>query len=447
MKIACAFLNTLTVFFAMLFVRSLYVQKNYHLYFGLLLCTFPMFLTHSRFCIEITALNPLFFFIGLFFLTKALQAGETPRRKNYAFLGGALFGLAAYNHIIGITLPVAMAVSAVIFYRREILRNRPFTGWLFAGFIAGFLPRILGFAHQFISQTHGAPAAAQGHLGLFNFLIDIMHVPIVFSGMWDGGLVFQRMTGENFLPVVPYVSISLLVLIGINLFWLKSHFERFDSAVVFAIVLYFSAIIVISPGLAIQYFEMPMVFVSYMLVRLIMPLVNQKAKNRRLLGKAVFFLLVVLNTLYLSANYFSLFYRTGGKLSVFTIGKRLQDTSNHFVGEKTLYQQIRGRNIGVVASQLSIILPMSVYDYPDCALKFIAIKHNAPSPDSLPASTRAAIIFYNGPTPELNPVWMRNRDLFYPPSGDSIQLGTMVFRLDNGFDRHFKVYVAEPMSL
>ena len=73
MKIACAFLNTLTVFFAMLFVRSLYVQKNYHLYFGLLLCTFPMFLTHSRFCIEITALNPLFFFIGLFLAIEFLK--------------------------------------------------------------------------------------------------------------------------------------------------------------------------------------------------------------------------------------------------------------------------------------------------------------------------------------------------------------------------------------
>ncbi|HAJ78180.1 MAG TPA: hypothetical protein DCO75_00280 [Fibrobacteres bacterium] len=447
MKIACAFLNTLTVFFAMLFVRSLYIQKNYHLYFGLLLCTFPIFLTHSRFCIGATTLHPLFLFTGLFLLTKALQTVEALPRRNWALLGGFLWGLAAYDHIIEITLPVALAVSTVIFYRRELLRNRLFIGWSLSGFIAGFSPRILSFAHQYISQTHGASAAAQGHLGLFNFLIDIVHVPIVFSGIWDGGLVYQRMAGESVLPVVPYVSISLLVLVVINLFWLKSRFERFDKAAVFAFILYCSAIIVVSPGLAIQYFEMPMLVVPYLLVRLIMPLVNQKTKNYHLIGIAIFLLLVFLNSLYLSTNYFFQLYGTGGKLSVFTIGKRITDTSNHFVGEKTLYQQIRGRNIGVVASQLSIILPMFVYDYPDCALKFIAIKHNAPSPDSIPASTRAAIIFYNGPTPELNPVWMRNRDLFYPPYGDSIQSGTMVFRLDNGFDRHFKVYVAEPMSL
>jgi len=237
----------------------------------------------------------------------------------------------------------------------------------------------------------------------------------------------------------------LLVLIGINFFWLKSRFGRFDRTAVLTIVLYCSAIIVISPGLAIQYFEMPMLFVPYLLVRLIMPLVNQTAESRRLLGKAVFFLLVVLNTLYLSANYFSLLYRTGGKLSVFTIGKRLQDTSNHFIGVKALCQQIKDRKIGVVASQLSIIMPMAMYDdYPVSALTFIAIKHNAPSPDSIPASKRSAVIFYNGPTTELNPVWKRNRDLFYPPAGDSILSGTMVFWLDSGFDPHFKVFVAEP---
>lgn len=443
LRIACAFFNTLAILFAMLCVRVLHSGKNLHLLVGLLLCTFPVFVTQARFCIELTCLNPLLTFAGLYLLAKAVHSGRSRRRMALAAAGGACLGLAAYNHIIGITLPLALFATVVVFYRRELFKNLGGVLCVAAGFFMGFFPRLISYVSSFLHHSRGGRISGEGHFRLFNFLPDITHVPAVFSGIWDGGLVFLRVTGKNLVPVLPYVTVSMIALLFVNLFWLKTRPSRRDSAMLFGAFLFVLAIMVITPGLAIQYFELPSLFLPYFLVRLVAPLLEKGSKVQRGIGMAAMGLILSLNLLYVSADYFAEFCMTKGTIGVFRLGNRIMETSNHFVDVENLHRQITGRDITVVASLYPIVLPLWVYDLPIKTLRFVSFTNASPGADSFPdASKKMAIIFYNGPTPALNAVWIRKPEVMNPPAGDSIRAGPLLFRRDETFDRHFRVFVA-----
>jgi hypothetical protein len=358
----------------------------------------------------------------------------------FALAGGACLGLAAYDHILGLTLAVAFACAAFAFYRRELIGKRRVVGCAVAGFLAGFAPRIAVTLRDSAARTAGD----QGHFGLFNFLVDVPHVPGIFCGIWDGWAVFRRMTGQNLIPVIPYVSVCLIVLVAINVFWLKSRLSRLDRAMLFGASLYVAAIVVVAPALAIQYFELPFLFLPYLLVRLIVPLAESSSADLIRVARIVVALVLILNVLYLSVNYFACFLETGGKTAVFGLGRRVIDTSNHFIDTKKLYREIIACNIRVVATQLPIAAPLCVYDLPQRRLRFVVIATQAPPSDSLDTGKRTALIFYNGPTPSLNPVWLRSTGVIDPPNTDTIVSGGVVYRIDKSFDRHFRVYIAGP---
>jgi hypothetical protein len=443
LRAASACLTTLAVFFFMLLVKRLHPGRRYHIPAGLFLGTLPLFITQSRYCVETTSLVPLLSFAGLYFMALAATANRPSREIKTAMAGGACFGLAAYSHIVALPVPAAFFCAFALVYPQALPARRKMLLWSLAGFTTGFSPRLAWLAkNAFFPSADVAPAgpALPNFLG---FLGDISSLPAFFAGALDGPLVFRRMTGECMVPILPYVSLALpaLALAGLLL---KKQPSRFDVAALLAVALLLLADLAITPCLALHYFEPPLLFTAYFIVRLCGPLLNADSGALRRLGSAAMALLVAGNIFYVSTNFFAQFRMRGGGLSVFTVGKRCLETSNGFVSVKNLHAGLRERRVVAAAGPFFILCPLLVYDMPFGTLKPISMPDSSlPPPDSFPAGRRCAIIYYNGPLPLSPPGFIRNVGVVGPPREARIRSGTRVFRADGGFDGKFKVYIEE----
>lgn len=206
LRISSAIFNTLALFFAMLVVRQLHPRQGYQVEVGLLLCTFPAFITFSRFSIEVTALNPLLLFAGLFFIVKATQSGAT-RQVILANISGLCFALASYNHLVGIVFPLALGFSALIIFRKECLYNR--TTWLAViSFLVYFSPRLIGIIYHL-----SGPGESEQTSSFWEVNKDFLNLPQILAGIWDGNLIYQRYVGQNLLWVAPYTTLAMMALL------------------------------------------------------------------------------------------------------------------------------------------------------------------------------------------------------------------------------------------
>lgn len=430
LRVSSAVFNTLALFFALLIVRELHPHKRYQIEVGLLLCTFPAFITFSRFSIEVTALNPLLLFAGLFFIIKSTQS-RAFLQVLLAIIGGFCFGLAAYNHLVGIVFPLALGLSALLFYRKACWSNR--AAWLaFISFFISFSPRLIRIIY------HLSGPGESDKTSFRELIKDYLNLPQVLAGIWDGNLIYNQYVGQNFLWVAPYTTLAMMALLVGCIICKRTKLTRFDRAVIAFLCFSLFLTLIITPGLSLRYFEMSVLFIPYLIIRLVATLREQRSQWNRKFAHSILMGLLVLNCCYLTVNYYFNFVRTSGTISIFPVGHRLIETSSHFVQVDKLYHQLVERGVQVVIGQDFIVVPLKVYDIEKQALQVKSLDPDKPLPrNRLGIDKKTSLIYYNGVT--VAPKWDKLLDF---RDRQTIKSGEVEYRLDPSFDSHFLVFHA-----
>jgi hypothetical protein len=436
LRILAGLINVGALFLAVRVFQALSGRNRFGGWFGWLLCTFPAFVMYSRYPIEVTVLGPCFCFAGLLLLIKARSTSGKGEKRGIvlAILGGMFLGLNMYNHIIAATIPFSLFLSLFLVYRSAFLRSR-LTWFSLLGIFLGYLPRIVLF---FVYPRTGEPASGD----LFAFASkDWAFLPRVLSGMWDGRLLYQRFVGENFLPVVPYIS---FVFLGILLARLalarRIPFTKLDRSVLLCWVTLILAITMISNHLSLRYFIMPVYLVPFLIAWLAAPFLDRLEANG--IRRWIPFVLggvVLLNCCYLGSNYYYAFLRSGGTISYFRLGKNFIEKSNHFLRTDRLYDQLTAKGIRIVFTEGFIEKPLAAYDVEKSALKFINTDYHKRIPGHpVLWKEKSAIVCYN-----LSADSITGKEFAGPLKKPEFVGRVPRYELDPSFDPHFLVWVAE----
>jgi hypothetical protein len=430
-----ALLNVAALLIGVRLVRQLHPGGSEHRWFGLLLCTSPAFVVFSRVGVEITALTPVLVALALWAF---FEAHTLTGRKAFlaAASGGLCLGLAAYNHVLAGAVPFALGMALLLVYRSAFLSHAACWGGLL-GVIAGLSPRgWIALAEPAASGWRDRLA----ELAELRFLGDLVALPEVLQGLWNGSLLYLRTTGKTLLWVAPYGSVAFLVSL---IAWLAMggprRLARRDVAWLLFGAILLLAIVVITPWFALHYFALPIFGAYYLLVRLSAPL-RQRAETRWL-GVTVLGAVIVLNVFYVVADYFVAFARDGGSIAVFPLGSRLTETSNHFISTERVHRELHERGIELALGDDLLYWQLRYHeaDHP----RPIQIGYwppTQPPPDHPELlERRAALVYFDGPTSFVGRLVM-------PPEGDVIGRAPVLFRRDPGFDPHFRVYVSRSVG-
>jgi 4-amino-4-deoxy-L-arabinose transferase-like glycosyltransferase len=399
-----------------------------------LLVTSPAFVLFSRFATEVTTLLPLLCSAGLLLVARGFAAAGA-RRALLAAGGGLLLGLATWTHVLFVAPPAAAALALLLAAPRRALRE-PALPFAAAGFALGFAPRLLP---MLVGSGTAAWSGRLAKVASGRFARDFGELTGVLAGGLDGGLLYQRFVGGSWLPVVPYASGALLLVLALRLWRGRGRRPaRRELALVAFAVLLADLVVVVTPGLALRYFLAVFLFAPLLLASLAAPLLGAGDALTRGLARGALAAVLALNVLYVSANYFVAFERTGGASSVFPLGKRQLETSNHFMRTDRLYAQLVERGIATVMAKDFIALPLAVYDLPRGALRVVEFalgRRLEPGPLPPDARLPAAVVYYAGPEVYRKRSWD-------PPRGETLELGPLTLRRDASFDPHFLVFVS-----
>ncbi len=424
-RIVSAVMNTFSLFFLIATVRIIHPGKKYHILFGLATITFPFYAIFARFSVELTSINFLLTTAGIFTITKAIFAIDEKKERFFSSMAGLCFGLAAYNHIISIVFPFALGISLIIFYRKKISENKRLIIFVLSSFIIGFLPRIISF----FAIKENSPLLLN-YYTLIEAVKDMKHLPGILIEMLDGSLVFTRFTGENFLPVFPYFSYALLALLWIKSVFISIRLSRLDKTVLLCLLILIIITAVISPRFSLRYFLIPVLFAPYLLVMFASRFFESENTFLRCFAFAVIALVVILNTFYLTCNYFISFSLSGGKLYTFPIGTRLFEKSGHFIRTKKLYRELVSKGVKIIYGDISIISPLLVHDIKKRNLEIITedvLKTNA-------VFVKKTAVIYHPPVNMSDIIYYRQRN---------VSEKLVSYKRDRSFDSRFAVFVLD----
>jgi len=346
LRAAAAVCGALCVLLCMLLYRVLR-RDGRSVWVGMLLVSSPSAVAFFRFGVEITTVVPLLSLGALLLLARAGEddgeAGvlEAPGAGR-AVTAGLLLGLAVYTHVIALCLPLAVVLAVAITHGGRGLRHA--AAWQAAvGFTAGLLPRLADLPSPQAAWAGSRMAGSSAG----QLLHDALWSPALLSGLWDGDLIFHRFTGGCWLPVLPLASAAVLALAlwrgGLHLRG-RAPLSRIDAVVLLFVPLYLLLLLLVSPALSLRYFSLLLLLGPLVMVSLAGPIMD-RGRGARLLVQAGLCAVVLLNGSYLAGNYFFSFSRSGGSPAVFSLGRRLTETSNHFVHTDMLYEQLLGRGV------------------------------------------------------------------------------------------------------
>ncbi|HEY8154547.1 MAG TPA: hypothetical protein VII72_10510 [Myxococcota bacterium] len=399
-----------------------------------LLVSSPAFVLFSRFATEVTTLLPLLCFGGLLLIAHAFEA-RGARRAWLAGTGGMSIGLASWVHVLAAAPAVAAGLALLLFAPRRTIRE-PALPLAAAGFLAGFSPRLLS---MLAGPGAGTWTDRLATILSGRFARDFAAQPGVLAGGLDGGLLYQRFVGGSWIPVLPYATGALLLVTGLRLWRGRGQRpERRELALVAFVVILADLTVVLTPALSLRYFLFVFLFAPLLLAALAAPLLAAREARTRWIARATLASVLALNVGYVTVNYFVAFLRTGGSSSVFPLGRRQLETSNHFLRTDLLYAQLRERGIEIVLAKDFIVLPLAGYDIAHAALRTVKIPPDRPPPlEPLLEGRPAAVVYYAGPEVYRGRVWdLRGRE--------SLQVGPLTLPRDDSFDPHFLVFVSRP---
>lgn len=413
--------------------------KTHGAWVGMLLVSSPAVVPFFRFAVEVTTWVPLLCLTGLLLLLReaGLEGPARPRSglRYRVVLAGLLLGLAAYTHVIAICVPLAAALAVAVTTRGRCLRHPVF--WQAAlGLVAGLAPRLL----QLPSLDAAWTASRMVDSSPTQLLGDLLWSPALLAGLWDGDLVFRRFTGDCWLPVLPHATAALLGLVAWRAVLAvrgRAPLSRADWLLLQFLAAYLLLLLLSSPALSLRYFSLLALLATVALVWLAGPIM-ERGRRSRLVVQLILCAVVLLNGVYLAGNYFYAFMRTGGAPSVFPLGRRLTETSNHFVRTDLLYRQLVEQRVEQVLATHFIVGPLRVHDRANGRLRFDELQPGEPVPRV--GVGRTALVFYNGPMVRDGRRFdMRGRDVIEAAGGERFVRSPL-------FTRGFLVFIQEPRA-
>ncbi|MBI1969465.1 glycosyltransferase family 39 protein [Candidatus Woesearchaeota archaeon] len=290
---------------------------------SLLFAILPWSIIHNRTAWEVS-LFP-FFLILLLYLYD---------RKKYPFLQGLLLGFLTYTHILFAIVPLFLIAHILWKQKQQCIAksNRTYNGLLLLGILVGYAPRIiLG-----LSFPEG-----KGPGLLVEFIPRFIAAVPVFFSQFNGAVLFLRATGEIASWVIPLNAI--LLLLAFSLFawrWWKGKTGSFENMLAAFFLASFVFIFIFVSRISLRYFIIPNTFATLLLAcnMAALPSMVPKQHSKYILqGLCILFLLVNLPIFWL--NYFDAFQKTGGKFTIFQLGKDTE-SSAHFARSDLLYDCI-----------------------------------------------------------------------------------------------------------
>lgn len=387
LRVAAGLCNSIGLLFALAILRALHPHETATWrWTGALWVTSASFIAFSRFAVDVNMLTPFLVLMALWLAIVATRLGAGTAFYAGSLGSGLAFGMAVYNHLLAAALVAGLAIGAFAGFGRAMLRAR--CTWLIAAaFFCAITPRVVLVV---TAMSHGAGPTFGT---VFDAIKDLQFLPSVLIGMLDGGVIFQRFTGERLVPVIPYFSFALVGL-GCANWWYASglRLAPVDRAMLVGWIAMPVLILLITPGLSLRYFQFPALITSYAIVRF-----AQSCHSA--IGRSVLAAVLVLQVGYVAVDYFWAFARSGGRLSNFSLGSRLMETSNHFVRTDNLYRQLVAAGVTDVYAEPLLIWPLASYDivFHHFAV-FILDPRNVAAVSPTSAARRPAIIAYNAPS-------------------------------------------------
>lgn len=436
--------NMLALLAMMNIVRRLHPGQSTWLWTGLFTGTSIPFVLFSRFATEITSLSPCLIYGGLFFIQRGFQ-----ERTRAAFLltgiGAILLGLSVYNHMAAAGTVAGVYAGLVLFLGGRFFRDA--RGYILVlGGIVGLFPRVVQII--FLPGTSFGPVDGLMQNLVSGSLEEVLSLPFILLGMLDGGILFQRFTGATTLPVLPIFSGVLVLFCVLHLFMGFRIPKRSDVALIFGVLVALIMTTIISPRLSLRYFHAEALVLTYMAARMGVSLMARSQRSRKRPGivkglhaLTLFAMLTVAASqiVYVAVNYFYTIHSVGAQTSVFPIGLRLKETSNHFIRTDGLYEQLVSRGVRTVAADGLIILPLRYYDRKVRQLHLLSLDDASTKNELAKQSAgKAAFVFYNGPTAYGVDQVVDRRD------ATSVRVENRKFLLAHGFEPKFLVFLYPP---
>jgi len=402
---------------------------------GLLLASSPALVTYARFGIEIAALSP-FLLATAFACFAAIRQGATAGELALAQIGGLALGLAAHNHVALLPVPFVTFLALALLSRGRILWNTATYGAL-VGFVLGCLPRVGQLITPEGWKMWTAPSQARG----WEFLSDLPDLPRIVLRCWDGAIFYRRYSGGGPLWVIPYAAVAAAVVIAARIRWRVERWRLPEAVAVVAIALVAVLTAALSPWLSIRYEVAVDIAMPVLLGIACGPLLGERAPHpARRVGVAVVAVVVALNVFYLGVDYLRPFLHDGGGLALFPLGKRLVESSQHFVRTNELYRRLVARGVRRVDGGFFIEEPLAARDIGRGWLELGAVEA-APGAPTMPRVRTAVVLYdgvqWNGPWPDV----ARENARTY---GATITRSGVTLFYDPSFPPLFRVYVADP---
>lgn len=335
----------------------------------LVLVSFPFFISYGRIANEVFALNPLLASGAILLL---LRSGEFTGWKQILFagLGGLCLGLGLWNHIVFLSVVVALLATALVAKGLSLLKDKRLyvvTG----GLGIALLPRIIW---QFTAAAPGGSFAGFDFSSIYDGLgRRLWEWPYLFLQLIHGDLLFRRFAGE-----VPVQSLSIVwpfLFVGIGLLVRKACVtgekgkSKATSVLVFTVVLFFSTLL-LCPANSDRYFLLPLYAVPLFVAVAFDALLRlERFKPFVVLFIAAF---MVFQLSRITFDYFGPQLKLHGLNSKYLLGQQ-EETSNHYIRTDELYHRLVQRGAKRVYAEFFIALPLQFYDLKPKALTVVRV--------------------------------------------------------------------------
>lgn len=289
-----------------------------------LIATGPAWLISMRIGIEVLMFTAPLTVLGFY-------CASRPGR-GWALAGGACWGVAIYNHLLGLWAVAAVGGAWLYVYRRS--REVPWRP-LLIGFGLGLSPRVLAvllYDNEQIASTASAMSPLKA-------LADLFWMPLVLWQTLDGRIVYYRYVGRVARDMLPYWAVGFAFFVP----WLRQWREvpraaRFTLLAVLAICVLTT---LGAPYLESRYLVLPAIGVPLALVILGAAAIERDARWRYLVRGAAG-VIIACNLYYTIANFYLPWQRGELGMMAFRVGSRSPTIGSwHFLPKEALVEHLR----------------------------------------------------------------------------------------------------------
>lgn len=288
-----------------------------------MMATCPAWLISARIGIDVTMFIAPLVVIGFY-------CSSRPGRV-WAFIGGLSWGLAVYNHLLGLFMILALGGAWVVIYRRwrQVL-------WvpLLAGLALGLAPRLLAVVLYDNSQIAGTTSAISPSAAI----AELRWTPRMYWETLEGRTVYYRYVGRIAQDMVPYWAAALAFVVP----WLR-HWRKVPRSACFTLLAVVAGCVLTTlgaPHLESRYFVLPVLGLPLALALLGGSAIERDRRWAYLI-RAAAGVIICGNLFYVLANFYVPWQRRELAATSYPIGDRSPPIGSwHFLPKEGLVEHL-----------------------------------------------------------------------------------------------------------